>query len=288
VTVPVPVPTDLASLGADVEWTDATSATAARTQAHRAPGRLGEILEWLAGTQGRFPVRQFTRARLIVLGEITPAVAAMADAFGVGVRELPTPPGSDPHSDTAGALEEGAAAADSEVDAGTDLLVVADPDNSAAAAVLVALLTRAEPVALLPRGAAATDTGAWIARAEHLRDTRRRVAHLRRNSDEMLTALEHPHIGVTTGLLLRAAARRTPMLLDGAAAVAAALLAHQAQSRAVRWWRVADSSADPVHTRATAELQQLPVLDLGTSCGDGTAGLLAVPVLQAAIYRGDT
>jgi NaMN:DMB phosphoribosyltransferase len=50
----------------------------------------------------------------------------------------------------------------------------------------------------------------------------------------------------------------------------------------VRWWRVADTAADPVHARAVAELADRPVLDLGTTLDDGTAGLLAYAVLRAA------
>jgi nicotinate-nucleotide--dimethylbenzimidazole phosphoribosyltransferase len=81
---------------------------------------------------------------------------------------------------------------------------------------------------------------------------------------------------------MRAAARRTPLLLDGSCALAGALLCYDTQSRAGRWWRVADTSPDPVHSRAAEELGQQPLLDLRTSRGDGTAGLLALAVLRAA------
>ena len=149
-------------------------------------------------------------------------------------------------------------------------------------AVLVGLLTGAEPVALLPRGGAAVDTGAWIGRAVALRDTRRRVADNRTRPGRLLEALDYSPLAATVGLVMQAVVRRTPVVLDGVGAVAAALLCHDVQARAGRWWRLADVSPDPVHTLAAAELGQRPLLDLGTAGGDGTVGLLTLPLLAAA------
>lgn len=278
----VPSPTDLVALGADVEWTDADAGAAARVHANPANGRLAEIVEWLAATQGRFPPEQPQRPRCVVFGPIPAPVRTIAETFDVGLRCVEIAP----DTSVSTALAMGAAAADDEVDAGADLLVVADPDTCAAGAVLVSLLTGAEPVALLPRGAAATDTPSWVSRAEYLRDTRRRVASLRSRPDELLAALEHPPLAATTGFILRATARRTALVLDGTAAVVAALLSYDTQSRAGRWWRIADVSPDPVHARATEELVQRPLLDLATSDGDGTAGLLTLPLLRAAAHLG--
>ena len=45
----------------------------------------------------------------------------------------------------------------------------------------------------------------------------------------------------------------------------------------------ADTDTDPVHSRAARELDQQPLMMLGTSAGDGTAGLLTLPLLRAAV-----
>jgi nicotinate-nucleotide--dimethylbenzimidazole phosphoribosyltransferase len=146
----------------------------------------------------------------------------------------------------------------------------------------MAILTDAEPVALLPRGAEAVDTSSWIARAVELRDERRRIRPLRSRPDELMAALGSPVLAAAAGIALRAASRRTPVVLDGTAAVVAGLLCVDLQSRARRWWQVADTSSDPVHARAVEEFGQRPVLDLATGSGSGLAGLLAVTVLRAA------
>jgi nicotinate-nucleotide--dimethylbenzimidazole phosphoribosyltransferase len=84
-------------------------------------------------------------------------------------------------------------------------------------------------------------------------------------------------------VLLRAAARRTPVILDGAGALAAALLGYELQPRALRWWLPADTGSDPASALAVGRLAQPAVLSLGSDLGDATAGLLTVLVLQAAL-----
>lgn len=276
---------DLAALGADVEWTDAAATTEARTGATPAGGRLDELTGWLAGVQSHYPPHPPKRVRCVVVGGASADTAAVAADLDVGLSTLDvTGTGTDADA-VAAACAAGVDAADAEVDGGTDLLIVADPDPSPAAAVLVSVLTGAEPVALLPRGAAAVDTAAWIARATHLRDARGRALPARHDANALLTALGEPSLAATVGLVLRAAARRTPTVLDGTAALAAALLCHDVQPRSALWWRVADRSADPVHRAVVRELTVQPLLDLATTSGDGLAGLLTVPLLHAAAVR---
>jgi nicotinate-nucleotide--dimethylbenzimidazole phosphoribosyltransferase len=268
--------TALLEIGADVEWTDGVAAASARAAVRPGSGRLADLVEWLAATQGAFPPARPQRIRCLVLGPVDDAVAELAASLDVGLR--PVEEGSDP----AEALAAGIAAADHEIEAGADLLILAAVDAGSAAATAMAILTDAEPVALLPRGAEAVDTSSWIARAVELRDERRRIRPLRSRPDELMAALGSPVLAAAAGIALRAASRRTPVVLDGTAAVVAGLLCVDLQSRARRWWQVADTSSDPVHARAVEEFGQRPVLDLATGSGSGLAGLLAVTVLRAA------
>ena len=274
---------DLLGLGADVEWPSFAAAAVVRDAADARYGRLAEWAEWLAGVQDAADPRSPARVRCVVFGTLSAAAAAVAEAVDVGIREVAV----DPAATVPDAFAQGIAAADAEVDGGADLIVVADRDEPAAAALLVSLLAGVEPVALLPRGPAAVDTAAWIARAEYLRDARRAAAAARNDPAGLLAVLGHAPLAATTGFLLRACARRTPLVLDGPAVAAAALAAHHVQSRCDRWWRFADAAADPVHARVVAELSQRPMLDLATTTGDGTAGLLCVPLLRAAVRTHD-
>lgn len=279
--------TDLVTLGADVEWPDSDAAAAMRKTLAASSdklGRLGELAEWMAGVQGHCPPRDFARVRTIVFGASvtvgdSTSLAAIADLVRSGVRPVPQRDGS-----VSDACAAGAALADEEVDGGADLLIVAlqGPDAATPALALVSVLTNTEPVKVLPRGARLAPQ-VWMERAVAVRDARRRGMAYRAQPAELLAEIGGVDLAAAAGFLLQAAARRTPVLLDGLAAATAALTAYEAQPRAVRWWRSADLSPEPAHELALTKLGQRSVLDLGTGLGDGTAGLLAALVLRAAI-----
>jgi nicotinate-nucleotide--dimethylbenzimidazole phosphoribosyltransferase len=272
--------TALLELGAGIGWVHAEAADAARNAVAPTAGRLGELITWLSGVQGEFPPRAPRRARCIVLGVPGPALVALAERHDIGVRAVSLP--GDPRA----ALSAGLAVAEEEIESGADLLVLTGSDASDAPATLIGLLTDTEPVALLPRGVDASDSAAWIARAAHLRNERGRVARLRTRTDDLLAELGSPAVSSAVGVALSAAARRTPLILDGAPAVAAAVLCLDIQSRASQWWQIADTSPDRAHRRAVERLDLQPLLDLGTDLGDGTAGVLASAVLRTAVTTG--
>ena len=271
--------TALLEVGTGVGWPDSDAAAEARRMPTRS-GRFTELVEWLASVQGQFPPERARRVRGLLLGPITEPVAELAEQHGVGLRSC------DLETDATKAFAQGVDAADREIDEGADLLVLAGRDDTSAPAVLISVLTDAEPVALLPRGADAIDTERWVAAAEELRDGRRELVDLRSRPDELLAALRSPVIAAAAGVALRAAARRTAVVLDGHAALAAALLCVDSQPRAREWWQLADTSADPLAARVADRLERAPLLDLRAGNGDGTAGLLAVDVLRAVVVTG--
>jgi NaMN:DMB phosphoribosyltransferase len=268
--------TALLEAGAGVGWPDYDAAAEARRSMTR-PGRFADIVEWLSGAQGRFPPERPRRVRGVLLNPVTGPVAELAAAREIGLRHL------EPEADIAKAFAQGVEAADREVDEGGDLLLLAGHDDTCAARVLISVLTDVEPVALLPRGADAVDTERWIATAEELRDGRRDVAHLRSRPDELLARLGSPTISAAAGFAVRSAARQTPVVLDGDAVLAAALLCFDSHPRARDWWQLADTSIDRAPARVADKLDRIPLLDLQSGNGDGTAGLLAIDVLCAAV-----
>ncbi|MGH8861287.1 MAG: nicotinate-nucleotide--dimethylbenzimidazole phosphoribosyltransferase [Jatrophihabitantaceae bacterium] len=264
---------DLSSLGPDVEWPDSEAGTAVRERLADIPdlGHLAPLAEWWYSVR---PRESLERVRGLVVGSMPPAVVTQAaDAVGASVRVV----GDD---------EDGVAVADDEIDGGADLLIVAVPGSGADAAIAVSVLTNTEPVKVLARGAAATDPDAWMERAVAVRDARRRCLPLREDPDRLLAGIGSARLAAAAGIVLRAAARRTPVLLDGPVAAAAALVAYEVQPRAVRWWAAADLGPDPLHEIALTRLGQGAILGLGTGFGDGLAGLLAVPVIRAAATFG--
>jgi nicotinate-nucleotide--dimethylbenzimidazole phosphoribosyltransferase len=91
--------------------------------------------------------------------------------------------------------------------------------------------------------------------------------------------LEHAAIA---GLLLAGAARRVPVVLDGVVSNSAALAAAALAPGSVGYLVAGHLSAEPGAKVALDHLGLRPLLDLEMRLGEGTGGLLAVPLVGAA------
>jgi nicotinate-nucleotide--dimethylbenzimidazole phosphoribosyltransferase len=89
-------------------------------------------------------------------------------------------------------------------------------------------------------------------------------------------------LAALAGLLVQAALRRTPVILDGPAACAAALAAERIAPGARGWWLVGGVSPDPAATLAIGALGLTPLLDLRITADDGTGALAAATLVTAA------
>jgi nicotinate-nucleotide--dimethylbenzimidazole phosphoribosyltransferase len=94
-----------------------------------------------------------------------------------------------------------------------------------------------------------------------------------------LGGLEHAAI---VGVLLTGAVFGVPVVLDGVVSNSAALVARAFAPRSVGYVVAGHCSAESGARIALRHLELDPLLDLGMRLGEGTGGLLAVPLLQAA------
>ena len=181
------------------------------------------------------------------------------------------------------AFAAGLAIADEEVDAGADLLITGDMGigNTTPAATLVALLTGAEVAEVVGRGTGVDDAG-WMRKCAAIRDAARRGRERKGDPIDLLAAVGGADLAAMTGFLVQAAARRTPVLLDGVVSGACALVAQRIAFRARGWWLAGHRSTEPAHRTALERLDLEPVLDLNLRLGEGTGALVALPVLRAA------
>ncbi|SPM32085.1 NaMN:DMB phosphoribosyltransferase [Mycobacterium terramassiliense] len=186
--------------------------------------------------------------------------------------------------ETIAALAAGRAIADEEVDAGADLLIAGDMGigNSTAAAVLVAALTNAEPVAAVGLGTGIDDAG-WARKTAAVRDALFRARAVLPDPVGLLRCCGGADLAAMAGFCAQAAVRRTPLLLDGVAVTAAALVAERLAPGARQWWQAGHRSTEPAHELALAALELDPILDLSMRLGEGTGAAVALPVLRAAV-----
>jgi nicotinate-nucleotide--dimethylbenzimidazole phosphoribosyltransferase len=90
-------------------------------------------------------------------------------------------------------------------------------------------------------------------------------------------------IAFLTGVILGAASRRVPVLLDGFVTGAAALVAATIAPAAAGAMVAATRSPEPGHSLVLDRLGLEPLLDLGLRLGEGSGAALALPLVRAAI-----
>ena len=102
----------------------------------------------------------------------------------------------------------------------------------------------------------------------------------------LLAALGGPDTAVLAGLMLAAASMNVPVVLDGYATGAAALVA-AALAPAVRGYLIAAHAGTFTQARILAHLGLPPVFDVGLGHGEGTGAAMVLPLLdQVAALAG--
>ncbi len=182
------------------------------------------------------------------------------------------------------ALLAGIEAAERAIDSGATLLVPrARPRDDEAARTLTALLTRKEASAVVAQPSGMADRE-WMDACAAVRDRAADAAEHRGDPVALLDAVQAPGIALVVGVLLAAAARRTPCLVDGTDELAAALVADRICIRAKPWWRAGSDSPDPGRAAALDRIDLAPGLPLRLTddAGRGAEATLALLGLLSA------
>ena len=116
-----------------------------------------------------------------------------------------------------------------------------------------------------------------------MRDALFRVRPLLPDPVALLRCCGGADLAAMAGFCAQAAVRRTPLLLDGLAVTAAALVAERLAPGSRLWWQAGHRSTEPGHALALAALQLEPILDLRMRLGEGTGATVALSVLRSAV-----
>ncbi|MFJ7058574.1 nicotinate-nucleotide--dimethylbenzimidazole phosphoribosyltransferase [Streptomyces microflavus] len=181
------------------------------------------------------------------------------------------------------AIEVGIETARDLVAAGNKALLTGEMGiaNTTASAVLICVYTGSDASEVTGRGTGINDE-------MHARkvDVVRRALDLHQPdaSDPIgvlaaVGGLEH---AAMAGFLLGGASLRTPVILDGVSAGAAALVARAIAPEALAACIAGHRSAEPGHVAALNKLGLRPLVDLDLRLGEGTGALLALPIVQSA------
>jgi len=85
-----------------------------------------------------------------------------------------------------------------------------------------------------------------------------------------------------TGLIVGAAARRIPVVIDGFISTASATVACVIQPKVKDFIFAGHRSAEPGHSALLEFIEQRPLLDLEMRLGEGTGAALAMTIVEAA------
>ncbi|MGY1527471.1 nicotinate-nucleotide--dimethylbenzimidazole phosphoribosyltransferase [Streptomyces sp. MN3] len=258
--------------------------------------------------QGVTPWPQEVTAQMVANflggGAVCNAFAAQVGAevcvVDVGVSsDLPATPGLLPRKIRAGtsdmtagpamtreeakqAIEVGIETARDLVAAGNKALLTGEMGiaNTTASAALISVYTGADPAEVTGRGTGINDE--TLARKT---DVVRRALELHQPdpSDPLgvLAAVGGFEHAAMVGLLLGGASLRTPVILDGVSAGAAALVARAIAPEVLAACIAGHRSAEPGHVAALNKLGLRPLVDLDLRLGEGTGALLALPLVQS-------
>ncbi|MEU0154409.1 nicotinate-nucleotide--dimethylbenzimidazole phosphoribosyltransferase [Micromonospora fulviviridis] len=182
------------------------------------------------------------------------------------------------------AVETGIRVAGDLVDAGAGILLTGDMGigNTTPAAALIAAFTGVDPAAATGRGTGVDDE-TYARKVGVVRTALDRHAPDPADPLGVLAAVGGLEHAALAGLVLGAAARRVPVLLDGVIAVSAALAAAAFAPDSVGAMVAGHRSAEPGATAALRHLGLDPLIDLGLRLGEGTGALLALPVVTGAV-----
>ncbi|MGW7266668.1 nicotinate-nucleotide--dimethylbenzimidazole phosphoribosyltransferase [Streptomyces sp. NPDC054842] len=228
-------------------------------------------------------------------------VGAEVCVIDVGVAsDLPATPGLLPRKIRAGtsdmttgpamtreearaAIEVGIETARDLVAAGNKALLTGEMGiaNTTASAALISVFTGTDPGEVTGRGTGINDE--TLARKTEV--VRRALeVHQPDPADPIgvLAAIGGFEHAAMVGLLLGGASLRTPVILDGVSAGAAALVARAIAPEVLAACIAGHRSAEPGHVAALNKLGLRPLVDLDLRLGEGTGALLALPVVQSA------
>ncbi|MGV9806940.1 nicotinate-nucleotide--dimethylbenzimidazole phosphoribosyltransferase [Micromonospora chersina] len=182
------------------------------------------------------------------------------------------------------AVETGIRIAGELIDTGAGILLTGDMGigNTTPAAALIAAFTGVDPAAATGRGTGVDDE-TYARKVGVVRAALDRHAPDPADPLGVLAAVGGLEHAALAGLVLGAAARRVPVLLDGVIAVSAALAAAAFAPDAVGAMVAGHRSAEPGATAALRHLGLDPLIDLGLRLGEGTGALLALPVVTGAV-----
>ena len=181
-------------------------------------------------------------------------------------------------------LKVGMEMADLCIDQGYNLLYTGEMGigNTTSTSAIVSAYLGVDPLLTVGRGSGINDERMKIKRQVVI-DGLAKNKPLQGDAMDVLCKVGgYDHAGLA-GVIIGAARRRVPVMVDGVNATAATLLAYGLYPECRDYMLCSHLSSDISHKKMLEILQLLPIVDAGMRLGEGTGASLAIVILQAAL-----
>jgi nicotinate-nucleotide--dimethylbenzimidazole phosphoribosyltransferase len=180
------------------------------------------------------------------------------------------------------ALEVGAQTAERLIAGGSRCLVTGEVGiaNTTPSAALIAHFTQTTAEQVTGRGSGIDDQ-TYARKVEIVSQLINKTKN-EKDPIKTLAQIGGIEIAALTGYILRATSLQIPVVLDGVITLAAATVAQAVNPEVNQFFIAGHCSSEPGSRIAIKHLQLQPILDLELRLGEGTGGLLAIPIIRSA------
>jgi nicotinate-nucleotide--dimethylbenzimidazole phosphoribosyltransferase len=231
-------------------------------------GALAEIVGWIAAWRGA------ARVLRPVIALYAGAHAGAGDVADVRARMEAIAAGGAPVSRAAQHLGAGLDVFDLAVDRPVSAEGMSERECAATMAFGMEALAKQPDLLILGAFGAGVEAAASALLEALERDRTQPLESLRRFGGRQAAAI--------AGAILAAGVQRTPVLLDGAAALAAAAVLHSLEPAAIAHCRLGAPLDIPAARPASGRLGLAPLVDVGVTAVDGTGSTAALSLIKLA------
>ena len=181
-------------------------------------------------------------------------------------------------------LKVGIEMADMCIDKGYNLLYTGEMGigNTTSTSAIASAFMGLDPMLTVGRGSGINDERMKIKRQVVIDGLAKNQPKLGDAMDVLCKVGGYDHAGLA-GVIIGAARRRVPVMVDGVNATAAALIAYGLYPACRDYMLCSHLSSDISHKKMLEILQLMPIVDAGMRLGEGTGASLAIVILQAAL-----
>jgi len=181
-------------------------------------------------------------------------------------------------------IEAGIELVEEEASNGIDIIGTGEMGigNTTPSSAITAVFTKRKVEELTGRGAGLDDAGL----KSKIAVVKKALEVNKPNANDPLDVLSKVggfEIGGLAGIILAAAAKKIPVVIDGFISGAAALIAYQIEPKTKDYMLAAHCSVEKGHKAILEHIGLKPILDLDLKLGEGTGAALAMSIIDAAV-----